>query len=409
MDNYCSRLVAERLGGSSFFNKETSYKFEKIKRWKKAAMLAHPERELLDFGVGENDEMADGAVRLQLKAEVDLPENRGYADNGIDAFKEAAADWLKRQFGVSIDPKSEAVHCIGSKSALALLPAAFINPGDVTLMTIPGYPVAGTHTKYLGGSVYNLPLTKENGFLPRLDQIPEDICGKAKLLVINYPNSPTGATASVEFFREVVEFAKRHEILVVHDAAHVMLTYGKRPMSFLEVDGAKEVGVEVHSMSKGFNMIGWRLGFLAGNPYAIKAFSEIKDNSDSGQFKAIQKAAIAALNNDAIPGGIREKYSRRLAKLSTALSLLGFDASVPGGTYFMYVQCPKGVKGKNSFKDAHEVTQFLLENEGIVTVPWEECGAFLRFSVTYEAATESDEERLMLELKSRLSKYEFAF
>src|SRR5439155_14647415 len=189
-------------------------------------------------------------------------ENRGYADNGIQAFKDAAASFMMRQFGVRLDPVTEVNHCIGSKPALAMLPAAFINPGDVTLMTVPGYPVAGTHTKYYGGEVHKLPLLESNGFLPDLDGIPGDIKKRAKLLVLNYQNSPTGALASRDFYRHVIDFALTHRVIVVQDAAHILLNYDGPPLSFLQVDGAKEVGVEIHSLSKGFNMIGWRMAFV---------------------------------------------------------------------------------------------------------------------------------------------------
>src|SRR6202162_3157781 len=195
-DPWFQSLFADRIGGANYGKASKIDKFEKIKRAKRAALAAHPERQLLDFGIGENDAMADPLVRDTLKREVDKVENRGYADNGIAAFKEAAAGFMKKVFGVTLDPATEVNHAIGSKPALAMLPAAFINPGDVTLMTVPGYPVAGTHTKYYGGEVHNLPLLEENGFYPDLDGIPDDVKKKAKLLVINYPNSPTGAIAT---------------------------------------------------------------------------------------------------------------------------------------------------------------------------------------------------------------------
>src|SRR5437667_6563121 len=192
-DPWFQELFAERLGGVKYGKGSEIYKFERIKRAKRAALAAHPERRLLDFGIGENDDMADPLVREVLKREVDKVENRGYADNGIAAFKEAASGFMNRVFGVTLDPATEINHAIGSKPALAILPAAFINPGDVTLMTVPGYPVAGTHTKYYGGEVHKLPLLESSGFLPDLDGIPGDIKKRAKLLVLNYPNSPTGA------------------------------------------------------------------------------------------------------------------------------------------------------------------------------------------------------------------------
>ncbi len=196
-------------------------------------------------------------------------------------------------------------------------------------MTVPGYPVAGTHTAYYGGEVHNLPLREENGFYPDLAAIPADVRRRAKLLVLNYPNSPTGATATRDFYRRVIDFAHTNQIVVVQDAAHILLSYDGPPLSFLQVEGAKEVGVEIHSMSKGFNMIGWRMAFVAGHPKIVQAFADVKDNCDSGQFMAIQQAAAAALEHPEIGDGVREKYRRRLQKLVAALQqgrLPGEDA-----------------------------------------------------------------------------------
>src|ERR1700680_4409886 len=318
-DPWFQALVADAIAAVHYGKSDKIYKFEKIKRAKRAVSAAHPERQLLDFGIGENDDMADALVREAGKREIDRLENRGYADNGILAFKEAAAQFMKRVFGVSLDPETEVNHAIGSKPALAMLPAVFVNPGDVTLMTVPGYPVAGTHTKYYGGEVYNLALKEENGFYPDLASIPADIRRRAKLLVINYPNSPTGAVATRDFYRQVIDFARTNRVVVVQDAAHLLLTYDSPPLSFLQVEGAREVGVEIHSMSKGFNMIGWRMAFVAGHPKIVQAFADVKDNCDSGQFMAIQQAARAALEHPDIGDRIREKYRRRLPQLGAAL------------------------------------------------------------------------------------------
>src|SRR4051812_13210244 len=324
-DPWFQPLFAERIGGVNYGKGTEIYKFEKIKRAKRAVLAAHPERALLDFGIGENDEMADPLVRDVAKREIDKLENRGYADNGIQAFKDAAAGFMQRTFGVTLDPETEVNHAIGSKPALAMLPAAFINPGDVTLMTVPGYPVAGTHTKYYGGEVYNLPLREDNGFYPDLGAIPADVRRRAKLLVINYPNSPTGAVATRDFYRQVIDFARTNQVIVVQDAAHLLLTYDGPALSFLEVEGAKEVGVEVHSLSKGFNMIGWRMGFVAGHPKIVQAYADVKDNTDSGQFMAVQQAAAQALRTPAIAERVRAKYKRRLEKLVAALKQVGFE------------------------------------------------------------------------------------
>lgn len=408
-DPYFQKLFADRIGGANYGKGTEIYKFEKIKRAKRKALSEQPQRKLIDFGIGENDEPADEAVRVVMAAEIHKPENRGYADNGIAAFKVAAARFMERRFGVRLDPATEVNHSIGSKPALAMLPAAFINPGDVTLMTVPGYPVAGTHTKYYGGEVHRLPLRAENDFFPDLDSIPPDICRRAKLLVLNYPNSPTGRLATREFYQRVIDFARQNGVVVVQDAAHVLLTYEGEPLSFLQLPGAKEVGVEVHSLSKGFHMIGWRMGWVCGHERIVQAFADVKDNSDSGQFIAIQKSAAAALDNDEIPRRVREKYRRRLQKLVAVLGRCGFDCRMPGGTYFLYTRSPKGLAGGQVFETAEAASQYLITEHSICTVPWDDAGSFLRFSVTYEAADEAAEDALMRETEERLKRIRLAF
>lgn len=407
-DPWFQSLFADRLGGAGYGKGTEIYKFEKIKRAKRKALAEHPERQLLDFGIGENDDMADAVVRAALKREVDRVENRGYADNGIQEFKDAAAEFMKRTFSVALDPATEINHAIGSKPALAMLPAAFINPGDVTLMTVPGYPVAGTHTKYYGGEVHRLPLLEKNSYFPDLDGIPADIKKRAKLLVINYPNSPTGALATRDFYRKVIDFALTHRVIVVQDAAHMLLSYDGPPLSFLQVDGAKEVGVEIHSMSKGFNMIGWRMAFVAGHRKIVQAFADVKDNSDSGQFMAIQHAAAVALRHPQIGDAVREKYRRRLQKLVAALNQVGFQAKMPGGTYFLYAKSPIAA-GDRNFANAEEASQFLIHEQSVCCVPWDDAGPYLRFSVTYTAADEAAEDALMAQTVERLGRLKLRF
>lgn len=407
-DPWFQSLFADRIGGANYGKGTAIYKFEKIKRAKRKALADHPERTLLDFGIGENDDMADESVRMELKRQADRVENRGYADNGIQAFKDAAAEFMKRQFGVALDPVTEVCHCIGSKPAYAMLPACFINPGDVTLMTVPGYPVAGTYTKYFGGDVHRLPLLKENGFFPDLAGIPADVLERSKLLVINYPNSPTGAVATTDFYKRVIDFAHKNKIVVVQDAAHILLSYASEPLSFLQVDGAKEVGVEVHSLSKGFNMIGWRMGFVAGHPKIVQAYADVKDNSDSGQFMAIQQAAAAALRDPEIPVRVKAKYQRRLEKLVAALKQVGFDCTMPGGTYFLYTKSPIAA-GEAKFATAEDASQFLIVDQSVCCVPWDDAGPYLRFSVTYQAADEAAEDSLMAETVTRLKGLQLRF
>ena len=217
-----------------------------------------------------------------------------------------------------------------------------------------------------------------------------------------YPNSPTGKVATRDFYKRVIDFALANQIVVIQDAAHLMLTYESEPLSFLQVPGAKEVGVEVHSMSKAFHMIGWRLGWVCGHERIVQAFADVKDNSDSGQFIAIQKAGAAALDDTTIPGQVKQKYERRLKKLVATLSKCGFDCRMPGGTYFLYTPSPKGLASGTKFDTAEAASQYLINEHSIVTVPWDDAGAFLRFSVTYEAADDAAEDALMRETEARL-------
>ncbi len=408
-DPYFQQLFAQRIGGAGYGKGTEIYKFEKIKRAKRKVLAEHPARPLIDFGIGENDEMAPHGVRQAMASEIGRPENRGYADNGVAELKEAVARFMAREFDVDLDPQTEINHCIGSKTALAMLPAVLIDPGDVTLMTIPGYPVAGTHTKYYGGEVYQMPLLAENDFLPDLRAVPAEIRRRAKLMVINYPNSPTGKVATREFFARVVDFARENRVVVVQDAAHVMLSFDGEPLSFLQVPGAREVGVELHSLSKGWNMIGWRIGWVCGHQRLVGAFADVKDNCDSGQFIAIQKAAAAALDDPEIPLLTRQKYHRRLKKLVEVLTRCGFGCRVPGGSYFLYTASPKGVGDGPSFDSAEAAAHYLITEHSICTVPWDDAGAYLRFSVTYEAADETAEDGLMAETESRLKKIQLVF
>jgi LL-diaminopimelate aminotransferase len=408
-DPYFQQLFAERIGGVNYGKGTEIYKFEKIKRAKRKAKADFPDRSLLDFGIGENDEMAPLRIRQRMAEEINQPENRGYADNGIPEFKQAVARFMRRNFAVELDPAREINHCIGSKPALAMLPACFINPGDVTLMTVPGYPVAGTHTRYFGGSVYKMPLRAENDFLPDLDAVPPDVLQRTKLMVLNYPNSPTGKVATREFFERVIAFARQHRIVVVQDAAHIMLTFEGQPFSFLSVPGARDVGVEVHSLSKTFNMIGWRIGWVCGHERIVQALADVKDNSDSGQFIAIQRAAVAALDDESIPRQVREKYRRRLQKLVATLSRCGFQCRMPGGSYFLYTAAPRGLQDGTRFDTAEAASHYLITQHSIVTVPWDDAGAFLRFSVTYEASDEAAEDALMAETERRLQDLHLVF
>ena len=411
-ESYIQNLYAERIGGASYGKSTAVYKFEKIKRAKKAAREANPNLPLIDMGVGEPDEMAPPPCVDKLAEEARQPGNRGYADNGDAVLKQAAARYLRNECGVTLDPETRIIHSIGSKAALSLLPAAFINPGDIALMTVPGYPVFGTHAKYYGGEVYNLPLLEKNGFLPDLDSVPVDILQRAKTLVLNYPNNPTGAGATPEFFAEVVAFAKSHQLIVIHDFAYASLVFEGKPLSFLATPGALDVGIELHSASKNFNMTGWRCGFVAGNPGIVKAYGDIKDNSDSGQFLAIQHAVAHAFEHPEYTREIAAKYSRRMDLLVPALQRLGFSARKPKASFFLYVKAPRRATRNGEtvdFSNAEEFSQWMITENLISTVPWDDAGAYVRFSVTFAAKGEAEEKRIVEEIANRLGRFAFEF
>ena len=409
-DNYIQSLFAERLGGGQFGKDTKIYKFEKIKRAKRAALDANPNKVLFDMGVGEPDDMADPGVIKVLQLEAEKPENRGYTDNGVEEFKVAACKYMENVFGVKdLDPGKHVNHTIGSKPGLAMTPAIFINPGDIILMTVPGYPVIGTHTQFLGGEVVNLPLTEANHFLPDLKTVDSATREKAKILYLNYPNNPTGAKATREFYEEAIEFAKQNNIIIIQDAAYAALTYDGKPESFLSVPGAMDVGVEFHSLSKAYNMTGWRIAFIVGNELIVKGFSHVKDNIDSGQFAAIQKAGVYALEHPEITEQIATKYKRRLSMLIETLNSVGFSAKMPGGSFFLYVRAPKGIKGGRRFTNGEEFSQFLISEMLISTVPWDDVGNYVRFSATFAAKGEEEEAKIMQEIQSRLSAVEFEF
>jgi LL-diaminopimelate aminotransferase len=412
MDPYIQSLFANRIGGAQFGKSTEIYKFEIIKRAKRAALAANPNVELIDMGVGEPDAMAFPECIGALADAAGKPQNRTYADNGGAIYRQAAARWLKDVCGVEgINPESEIVHSIGSKAALSILPACLIDPGDVALMTSPGYPVFGTHAQYYGGEVHNIPLLEKNNFLPDLNSVPADKLRRAKTLVINYPNNPTGASATPEFFASVVAFAKQHNLVVIHDAAYAALVFDGKPLSFLATPGAIDVGIELHSMSKAFNMTGWRLGFVAGNRLLVRAYADVKDNTDSGQFLAIQEACAYALDHPEITRTIAAKYSRRMDGLVAVLNRHKLPARKPRGSFFLYVKCPRSGVGKDgkriAFQRAEDFSQWLITEKLISTVPWDDAGAYVRFSVTFSAKDEAEERRVMGELDRRLGGTDF--
>lgn len=409
--DYIQEMFAERIGGNQFGMSDVIYKFEKIKRGKREAAKLHPDMELIDLGVGQPDYMADGDVIRVLAEESAKWENRGYADNGIDEFKKAAAKYMDQVFGVKdIDYETETLHMIGSKAGLTILPQAFINPGDVTLITVPGYPVMGTITEWLGGEKYELPLKEENDFYPDLDAIPENICKRAKLIYVNYPNNPTGQAATREFFEKLVAFAKKNHIIIVQDAAYAAICLdGQKPLSILSIDGAKDIAVEIHSLSKSYNMTGWRLGFAVGNAKIIAALATVKDNFDAGQFKPIQLAGSYALAHPELTEQMNTVYKRRQKLLCELLAEKGFRVTPSRGTFYLYVKAPSGMADGKTFATAEDFSQYMIREKMISVVPWDDAGHYVRFSLTFHAPTEEIEKEIMDEVRARLADCEFVF
>lgn len=410
-DDFIKSLIAQRIGGENIVNDTSEYKFTKISRLKNIAMKRNPEREIIDMGVGEPDSMADDMVIEELYKQAKKWENRGYSDNGMQVFNTAAVKYMKDVYKVKdLDDKEEVNHVIGSKSALAMIAQVFIDKDDVMLMTTPGYFVTATATEWLNGKVYELPLLRENKFLPDLDNIPAKILKKAKVLYINYPNNPTGGVATKAFFEKVVKFAKENEIAVIHDAAYSALVYdNQKPLSFLSVKGAKDVGVEVHSMSKAFNMTGWRMGFVAGNRHIVKAIKVVKDNMDSGQFKPIQYASIYAMEHPEITEKTAEKYSRRLNLMTETFNKLGFKVTKSKGSFYLYIEVPTAIKNYRDFYSASEFVEYLIKEKGIVAVPWDDVGHYMRLSATFLAYGPEEEVRILNEVYERLANVEFEF
>jgi LL-diaminopimelate aminotransferase len=402
--DFIDNKVSNRLGGPSFFEDNNQlYKFEKVKKITREVQAKFPDIKLIDMGVGEPDKMADMSIVDILSFEASKPENRFYSDNGIIEFQEAACRYLNTIYNLKNITPENIVHGIGSKPVLAMLPLCFINPGDICLMPAPAYQVLGTYSKFLGGEVYNLPLCPENNFYPDLDNIPDNIKKRAKLLYLNYPNNPTGQVATKEFYEYAVKFAKDNEILIISDLAYGALTYDDyKPLSILSVDGSIDVCIEIHSLSKAFNMTGWRLAFVVGSKKAMSVYCTVKGHTDSGQFRAIQKAGAYALDNYQLIDINKDRYLRRFNLLIDVLRQVGFKANKPKGGFYSYVPMPTGVRDGVKFNNAEEASLYILSNALISTVPWDDCGGFLRFSVTYDANSLSEEFEVMNELKNRL-------
>ncbi|MCZ6865625.1 MAG: LL-diaminopimelate aminotransferase [Thermodesulfobacteriota bacterium] len=339
--------------------------------------------EVIDLGVGDPDIPTPDFIIEALKVGAEDPENHRYPSyQGMRSFRVAVADWYKERFNVDLDPDTEVIALIGSKEGIAHAPLAFIDPGDVGLFADPGYPVYPTSISFAGGEPYAVPILKENDFLPDLNAIPEDIRNRAQLIFLNYPNNPTTAVAEEGFFKDVVDFASKNNILICHDAAYTEIAYdGYSPLSFLQADGAKDVGIEFHSLSKTFNMTGWRIAFAVGNKKAIAGIGKIKTNIDSGAFQAVQYAGIVALQN--YKSGLQDRiqiFQERRDIFCKGLDEAGLKYHFPKATFYVWFEVPEGLTSK-------EFSSKLLSESGIVVTPGNGFGeygeGYARVSTTF--------------------------
>lgn len=326
--------------------------------------------DVISFGIGDPDLPTPPRVVRALCQEAELAENHRYPSSaGLFEFRQAVAAWYDTRFGVDLDPATEITTLIGSKEGIANLAFCFLDPGDICLVPDPGYPVYSTGTLLAGGEVYTMPLLEENAYLPDLDAIPKDVLKKAKLMWLNYPNNPTAAVAGSEFFQKVVALARQYNFLICHDAAYTEVAFdGFRPPSILEIEGAKDVAVEFHSLSKSYNMTGWRIGWVAGNSEVVGALRRFKTNIDSGVFQPIQYAAIEALKEPTSPH-VLATYTERRDLVIERLRSLGWTVQAPQATIYVWVPVPKGYTSL-------EFAEHVFERTGVVVTPGVGYGRF---------------------------------
>ncbi|RIK68293.1 MAG: LL-diaminopimelate aminotransferase [Planctomycetota bacterium] len=360
------------------------YLFIDIDRKKRAALAAG--KDVIDFGVGDPDRPTPKFIIDRMATAIYDAKNHRYPfDTGVPEYREVAAAFFEKRFGVRLDPSGEIMALIGSKEGLGHLPLAVINPGDVGLIPTPGYPVYHAATLFAGGVPHEMPLTEERGFLPDLDAIPAAVLDKTALMFLNYPNNPTGAVAPLDFYERCVRLAKKHDFVICSDAPYTETYFddADRPHSILEIPGAKDVAIEMHSLSKTFNMTGWRVAFAVGHRDILAALAKVKGNVDSGVFGAVQHAAITALQGVDRPevAEIRRIYRERRDTLVPILNRRGFHVSPPRATFFVWARCPAGYTSM-------DCAGRLLEEAAIVAIPGVGFGkpgdAYVRFALTVE-------------------------
>ncbi len=338
--------------------------------------------DVIDLGVGDPDLPTPEPIIDALKRASEDPENHKYPSYvGMKAFREAVAQWYKRRFGIELDPDREVITLIGSKEGIAHFPLAFVEEGDVVLCPDPAYPVYSIGTKFAGGEPYFMPLLEENDFLPDLGAVPQEIVERAKILWINYPNNPTSVDASEDFYRDLIRWAKKNNIIIASDNAYSEIYTGDRkPLSILQIEGARDVCIEFHSLSKTYNMTGWRIGMAVGNEELIRALGKVKTNIDSGQFNAVQYAGITALNlPDSELDKLRATYRERRNAITSALQKIGLSPTETDTTFYVWTKVPEG------YSSADFVGR-LIDEAGIVCTPGNGFGeageGYFRISLT---------------------------
>jgi len=337
---------------------------------------------VISFAIGDPDIPTPDHIIQRLCLAAADPANHRYPETyGLAEFRQAIAEWYELRFAVILDPDAEVLPLIGSKEGIGHAAFCFVDPGDIALVPDPAYPVYSVSTMLAGGEPYYMPLTEESDFLPDLEQIPPEVAHRAKLMWLNYPNNPTAAVAGIDFFQRVVEFANKYDLVVCHDAPYTEVAFdGYRPVSFLQVPGAKDVGMEFHSLSKSFNMTGWRVGMAVGNAQWRDALMRVKSNLDSGIPQAIQYAAIEALRGD--QECIREHnaiYERRRNEMVKVLREMGLRVTPPKASLYIWAGVPEG------YTSAEFATR-LLEEAGVVVTPGTGYGrygeGYIRLSLT---------------------------
>jgi len=366
------------------------YLFASIDKMKQEAI--EKGTDLIDLSIGDPDLPTPSHIVKAMKEAVEKPANHRYPSyEGMLSYREAVAGWYRKRFGVKVDPQTEVLSLIGSKEGIGHIPLAFVNRGDTVLVPSPGYPVYSVGTLFAGGESYFMPLKEENGFLPDLDAVPKEILRKTKLIFLNYPNNPTTSMAPMKFYKEVVSIAFKYNFIVCHDASYSEIYFDNKPLSFMQIPGAKDVGIEFHSLSKTYNMTGWRIGFAVGNSEVLAGLGKIKTNLDSGVFQAIQEAATVALNTESdVLSTIRKTYEERRDALYSGFKKLGMQVKKPKATFYIWAKTPPDF-------DSMRFVAYLLNKAGVLATPGNGFGeageGYIRFALT--ASVEKINEAVM--------------